>query len=299
MRFGIDVPNAGLGGDPRILVELALEAEAARWDAFFIWDSLQVASQDARVRPTVDPWITLAAIAQATRRIKLGTMVTPPARRRPWKLAREAVSLDWLSGGRLVLPVGLGEPNDGGFRATGEPTDRRTRAERLDESLQILELLWSGRPVHFSGKHYTVDGLWFEPAALQSPRIPVWVVAGWPRERSMRRAARLDGVIAFKMGPAGSLADSGRAFAGGLAPDDVHDLCAWVERHRQGGTPFDVVLSGGTGRNEKRRAERVRPYAEAGATWWIESAAWLAMWSAPGDVAAVRERIRLGPPALL
>jgi alkanesulfonate monooxygenase SsuD/methylene tetrahydromethanopterin reductase-like flavin-dependent oxidoreductase (luciferase family) len=115
MQFGVSLPNIGECGDPRVLAEVAREAEEAGWDGVFVWDALAVDSDDPGLLPTCDPWIALAAIAERTQRVKLGTLVTPLSRRRPWKVARETASLDILSGGRFVLPVGLGAPSDGGY----------------------------------------------------------------------------------------------------------------------------------------------------------------------------------------
>ena len=144
---------------------------------------------------TFDPWVTLAAMAMRTERIRIGAIVTPPARRRPWKLARETMSVDRLSGGRLILPVGLGALDDGAFGNVGEPTEARVRAERLDESLAILEGLWSGEPFGFEGEHYRFEPMTFRPRPVQRPRIPIWVVGAWPNERSTRRALRFDGIL--------------------------------------------------------------------------------------------------------
>jgi len=182
MRHAVELPNFGLHGEPDELVELAVAAERAGWDGVFVWDALgvDVGERNPAYLPGCDPWISLAAIAAATDRLTIGTMVTPPARRRPWKLARETVSLDRLSRGRLVLPVALGWVPDPGFSRVGEPLERRVRAERLDESLEILAGLWSGQPFSFRGRHYQVEDLTFLPTPVQTPRIPVWVVAAWP-----------------------------------------------------------------------------------------------------------------------
>ena len=129
-----------------------------------------------------------------TERVRLGAIVTPPSRRRPWKLARE-MTLDRLSGGRLVLPVGLGALDDAAFGNVGEPTDAKIRAELLDESLEILEGLWSGEPFAYEGRHYRFGPMTFRPTPVQRPRIPIWVVGAWPNERSMRRVLRWDGIV--------------------------------------------------------------------------------------------------------
>src|SRR5512146_161396 len=172
-------------GDPRTIADLAAEAEAAGWDGVFTFDAIAIGDQEL-----YDPWVVMSAIAMRTSRVRIGAILTPPARRRPWKLARETVSLDRLSGGRLVLPVGLGALDDAGFGNVGEPTDARTRAELLDESLEILEGLWSGEPFAFDGRHFHFGPMTQRPTPMQRPRIPIWVAAAWPRERSMRRAIR-------------------------------------------------------------------------------------------------------------
>ncbi|MGH2466413.1 MAG: LLM class flavin-dependent oxidoreductase, partial [Candidatus Limnocylindrales bacterium] len=186
MRRGILLTT----GDPRTAAELAAAAEAAGWDGVFTWDGIAIGDQD-----TFDPWILMAAMAMRTQRVRLGAIVTPPSRRRPWKLAREAMTLDCLSDGRLVLPVGLGALDDAAFGNVGEPTDKRVRAERLDEAPEIMVGLWSGQPFGFAGRHYRFGPMTFRPPPVQRPRIPIWVVAAWPRERSMRRALAWDGVL--------------------------------------------------------------------------------------------------------
>ena len=162
MNYGVIIT----GGDPRTVAELAAEAETAGWDGAFFWDGVALGAMD-----TFDPWVVLAAMAMRTERIRLGAIVFAPTRRRPWKLAREALSIDHLSNGRLLLPVGLGTPDDGAFGNVGEPTDLRTRAELLDETLAILDGLWSGEPFAFQGKHYRFGPMTFRPKPVQEPRI--------------------------------------------------------------------------------------------------------------------------------
>jgi alkanesulfonate monooxygenase SsuD/methylene tetrahydromethanopterin reductase-like flavin-dependent oxidoreductase (luciferase family) len=233
---------------------------------------------------TYDPWVVMAAMAMRTERVRLGAILTPPARRRPWKLARETMTLDHLSGGRLVLPVGLGALDDGGFSKVGEPTDRKVRAERLDEGLEILTGLWSGEPFSYEGEHYRLEEMTFLPATVQKPRIPIWVVGAWPSERSMRRALRYDGLLAAKAG--------GTATEPGVTPDDIRAMRGYVEENREGAGDYDIVWEGMTpGDDPARAAETVRPYAEAGATWWIES-----MWTPPNEPDDLRRRVEAGPP---
>src|SRR5262245_52646475 len=187
MRYGFILS----GGDVATLVELAVEAEAAGWDGVFYWDGIYIASMELMY----DPWVVLAAIALRTEHVRMGAILTPLSRRRPWKLARETVTVDHLSGGRLIVPVGLGTLDDGGFGKVGEPTDRKTRAQLLDEGLAIMTGLWSGQPFSFQGQHYHVEEMTFLPPPLQTPRIPVWVVGAWPSMKSMERVLRYDGLL--------------------------------------------------------------------------------------------------------
>jgi hypothetical protein len=297
MRFGVNLPNMGVCGSAEVLAELALDAEAAGWDGVFIWDSVHVELEDPRLQPTYDPWISLAAMAANTERVRLGTMITPLARRRPWKLARETVTLDQFSNGRLVLPVGLGAVDDGAFKYVGEELDLKIRAQKLDEGLEILSGLWSGQPFSFAGRHYRTEEMTFVPPPLQKPRIPIWVVGAWPRMISMQRTLRWDGVLPFKMTADGQdLAEGGKAIAGGLTADDVGQMKVYIEEHRIEPLPFDIVLEGATpGDDVDRAADIVGPYAGVGATWWIE-AVWQLFYEKPGNLDVIRERIEQGPP---
>ena len=257
-------------GDPREAAELAAAAEAAGWNGVFTWDGVAIGTGD-----TYDPWVVMAAMAMRTERVTLGAIVTPPSRRRPWKLAREALSVDVLSGGRLVLPVGLGALDDAAFGAVGEATDARTRAELLDETLAILEGLWSGEPFAFEGAHYRFPALTFRPAPVQRPRIPVWVVAIPTSDRSMARAARWDGLVS-QVGEAAELGP----------------ITAWLDRERPSWRTdgFQLVAQGSTPPDEAAAVAIVRPWAEAGATWWLD-----ADWSS-ATVESQRRRIESGPP---
>lgn len=275
MRYGFIIP----GGDLQTIVELAHEAEVAGWDGVFYWDGIYIKD----VGPMYDPWVVLAAIALHTQGVRIGAILTPLSRRRPWKVARETVTLDHLSNGRLVLPVGLGALDDGGFAKVGEATDRKVRAELLDESLDILSGLWSGQPFSYDGKHYHVEEMTFLPPPVQTPRIPVWVVGAWPSMKSMRRVLRYDGLLPAKLNADGTFAD--------ITPADIQAMKAYVSEQRTQSSPFDIVMEGETpGDNHEQAAAIVRPYANAGATWWMES-----RWSSSSsDV--VRTRIRQGPP---
>lgn len=255
-------------GDPRTAADLAREAEDAGWDGAFTWDGIAIGSTE-----TYDPWVVLAAMAMRTERVRLGAILTPPSRRRPWKLARETMTLDRLSNGRLVLPVGLGALDDWAFGGVGEPTEARTRAELLDESLTILEGLWSGEPFAFDGRHFRFPEVVFRPTPVQRPRIPIWVAATLRSERSVARALRWDGIL-----------PQTAAFG------EIATLSERVRAERPGGDPFAIVVEGTTAPGSAEDVDRVAALAAAGATWWIESD-----WSSP-TTDALRRRAAAGPP---
>ncbi len=270
MRYGVIVT----GGPVAEQIELARAAERAGWDGVFTWDGIHVGD----AMEVHDPWVLMSAFATATERIRIGAMIQPLARRRPWKVARETVTLDHVSGGRFVLCVGLGAVDDSGWGAVGEPTDRRTRAERLDETLRILAGLWTGEPFGFSGAHYRFPPMAFRPTPVQQPRIPIWVVAAWPSERSLSRAASYDGIIPGVVG------------GGALTPELVGQIRAWLADRRdlEG---LEIVVAGTTPPDDAgAAAAEARRWADAGATWWIES-----NWES-FDPADARRRIEAGPP---
>lgn len=280
MRYGLTLPITGLDGSLSQLVDLAQLAEDAGWDGVFLEDYIIYWAGDQH--SVYDPWLTLAAMAMRTTRIRLGITVTPLARRRPWKVAREAISLDHLSNGRLILGVGLGDSHDKSFtHFSGEVVDPRLRAEMLDESLDILAGLWTGQPFSYTGKHYQVREMTFLPAPVQRPRIPLWVGGFWPRTRPALRAARWDGFCAAKVGPDGKYVR--------VTPEDVPAMRVFFAQHRTATTPFEIITEGSTPGDDLPRArEQVRPFVQAGLSWWIESL--------PDGVEAMRGRVRQGPP---
>jgi alkanesulfonate monooxygenase SsuD/methylene tetrahydromethanopterin reductase-like flavin-dependent oxidoreductase (luciferase family) len=269
VKFGIIITM----GDPRAVAGLAAEAEAAGWDGVFYWDGVAIGETDM-----YDPWVVMAAMAMRTERVILGAIVTPPSRRRPWKLARETMTLDRLSNGRLVLPVGLGALDDAAFGNVGEPTAAKVRAELLDESLEILEGLWSGEPFAYAGKHYRFGPMTFRPTPVQRPRIPIWVVGAWPSNKSMRRTLRYDGLIAQTDSPE-LLADIVDTLDRLRTPDD---------RDR----PFEIIAQGRTSLDPGNRRRAVDAFASSGATWWID-----ADWEA-ATIESLRARIQPGPPSV-
>lgn len=277
MKYGLYIPNYGAEHSALALAELALEAEECGWDGFFIWDHIHV-SKNLRA-PVLDPWVTLAAVAMNTNRIRFGTTVTPLARRRPWKLARETVTLDHLSQGRLTLTVGLGYPPDMEFSHFGEEPDDKVRAEKLDEGLDILTGLWSGKLFSYQGKHYKLEKTVFLPTPYQSPRIPIWVGGFWPNKPPFRRASRYDGVFPLKIG-------------GAMKRQDLEDILAFIQQDRKDTTPFDLVMMGFTPGDDPVKAKKiVAPFAAGGLTWWLES-----LFRGHDSIERMRTRIRQGPP---
>ena len=278
MKFGFVAPN----GNTEQILSLATEIEANGWDGFFTWDGIGIGGPDLQI---YDPWTILAAVAVRTERVTLGAMVFPLSRRRPWVVARQALTVDHLSNGRLVIPVGLGAMDDAGFaRVRPEATDRKERAERLDETLDILERAWTGEPFTYEGKHYQLDDIRFTPQPVQQPRIPIWVVGAWPYPKSMARAARWDGIV-----PSIAAHPFERP-----TPEEIAEVCAWLREHRATDAPFEVVIEGvSPGADPAWVASTLQPLAEAGATWWIES-----RWEAPNDYETLLARVRQGPPRL-
>jgi len=283
MRYALNLPIGGPAAHPRQLAALAAAAEDAGWDAVFVED--YIVYQNRQDLPTYDPWVALAAMALATSRVRLGTMVTPVARRRPWKLAREAVTLDHLSGGRVILGAGIGDTADMTFARFGEETGLAARAAMTDEALDVLAGLWTGEPFHYEGRHYRVQETTCLPAPVQRPRIPIWVGGGYPNPGPVRRAARWDGAWLYRATAPGRTEDSGRP----LTPDELRELRRLVEARRPGGAPFDVVAGGPPrGDDWELERERVRAAAAAGATWHGE-------WIPPAEPDVMRAAIARGP----
>jgi alkanesulfonate monooxygenase SsuD/methylene tetrahydromethanopterin reductase-like flavin-dependent oxidoreductase (luciferase family) len=266
MHSALFVPLFDELADPGIVARLSAEAEEAGWDAVFVWDHVRWREPVVEV---ADPQITLAAIATATERIRLGPMVTPLARRRPVKVARETATLDRLSGGRLTLGVGLGSDEFGSeYSITGEELDDRRRARMLDEALEILTAAWSGETVRHRGEHYTVDGMRFLPRPVQRPGVPVWVAGFYGKPRPLRRAARYQGFFPVNLEHPDQLAE-------------IADALATLRRDPT--EPYDLIAALPPGSDPT-------PYAAAGATWWCVDF--------PGDavtVNQVRGVLRDGP----
>ncbi|GAA0602411.1 LLM class flavin-dependent oxidoreductase [Kribbella sandramycini] len=259
MRYGFILP----GGNATEQLEQAVLAEEAGWDGVFVWEAAY----------GVEPWGLLCAIAARTERIRLGTMLTPLPWRRPWKVASQVVTLDQISGGRATIAVGVGAvetdlPN------TGEELDLRVRAEQLDEGIDLMRELWSGG-LSYQGKHYRYeterDDLMGRPV---QERIPIWVVGVWPRPKSMRRVLRCDGILPQYGGPG--------------SPAELSELKQWLAE--RGAGEHEVIAEG-----ETSPGGEVKEWADAGATWWMETR-WEMPHHSPERMQEVRERIAAGPP---
>ncbi|MFG2004204.1 LLM class flavin-dependent oxidoreductase [Spirillospora sp. NPDC048911] len=245
LRSALWLPLFDELADPRVVARLAADAEEAGWDGCFVWDHVD---WRAPIREVADPWMTLAAIATATERLRLGPMVSPLARRRPAKVARETATLDLLSGGRLTLGVGLGSDRFAGeLSKTGEELDDRRRGQMLDESLEILSAAWSGEPVRHRGEHYLVDDITFLPRPVQRPGVPVWA-AGFPGNlKPIRRAARLDGFFPVNL----------------EHPDQLAEVAGTLAELRHGDmASYDIAVPLPPGTDPE-------PYVKGGATWWL------------------------------
>jgi alkanesulfonate monooxygenase SsuD/methylene tetrahydromethanopterin reductase-like flavin-dependent oxidoreductase (luciferase family) len=249
VRAGLFLPNFGTFADPGTVAGLAAAAEAAGWDGLFVWDHVVRHEGDLDV---ADPWILLAAAGMATERLVLGPLVTPLPRRRPWNVARTAATLDHLTGGRMVLGVGLGSPRGPEFAPFGEETDLKARGDLLDEGLAIITAAWTGRPVHHPGPRLKVDGIRFLPRPVRPGGIPIWAATERVSGRAVRRAAGLDGVFPIGLAPAEVVAL--QSTVAGLRPEGAGDIDVVVVDDRPGVSPAQ--------------------WRAAGVTWLLRPLAW-------------------------
>ena len=279
LSYGIFLPPFAEYAEPRRVVALAEAAEQAGWDGVFLWDHVLEGSGMA----VADSFVVAAAIAQATDHVRLGMLVTPLARRRPWVFARQTASLDQLSTGRLIVGVGLGHDSRGELSSfSGEVVDAVQRAVALDESLEVLVRLWSGTPVDFDGEQISVHSAAFLPRPVQQP-LPIWVACRAPNRRPLNRATRYQGCF--------PIFDAGGSQLPGLAePEQVEDIRhALIERGAA--HDIDIVCRGDSGRvSSSERAERLVELEQAGMTWWLES-------FFPGQEPAEIERVVASGPA--
>jgi alkanesulfonate monooxygenase SsuD/methylene tetrahydromethanopterin reductase-like flavin-dependent oxidoreductase (luciferase family) len=275
MKYGVALPYV----DARSVADLAQIAEQHGWDGVFMGDAIWC----------TDPMIALSAAAMVTSRIRLGVMVIPVPLRKPWKIASEAAALDNLSGGRLILGLATGAVWMGWHAFPDEVTDTRARAEMLDETIDILTLLFRGKQFDYDGKHYhlrlsQLDETHFPPRPVQQPRIPLWVAGAWPRRKSMQRVLKCDGLLPNKLSPEGKFEE--------VLPGDLREMKTYVDSNRTDETPFDFIAEGKTaGMDSDQIREKLAPWVEAGATWWVES-----MWGA--SMEEVKEKLQQGPPEI-
>jgi hypothetical protein len=275
MKMGLALPYIGA----REVSELAHQAEEAGWDGCFLGDAIW----------TQDPMIALTAAAMTTRRIRLGTMIIPVPLRRPWKIASESVAVDHLSGGRLILGLGAGAVWMGWQGFPDEVTDTRARAEILDETIDLLTLLYQRKPFDYDGKHYhlkltLVDEMHYPPKPVQQPRIPIWIPGIWPRMKSMRRVLKCDGLLPQKMNAQGEFE--------AVTPSDLREMKAFIDANRTLDTPFDYVVEGKLmGMDQAQAYDLLAQWADAGATWFIEG-----MWDE--SIENVGRHIQQGAPVI-
>jgi hypothetical protein len=276
MKYGAALPY----GSARSAANMAQLAEQAGWDGVYLGDAIWCE----------DPMICLTAIAMVTSRIRLGTMIIPVPLRRPWKLASESIALDHLSNGRLTLGLGAGAVWMGWQAFPDEPTNTKTRAEMLDETIDILDLLYQRKPFDYDGKHYhlrltLLDEMYYPPKPVQQPRIPMWVPGIWPRMKSMRRILKCDGLLPQKMNSKGEFEQ--------VTPDDLRQMKTYINANPTLTKPFDFVVDGKTGDlDQAQQIDKLQEWVDAGATWWIEG-----MWEATEEQALAR--LRQGPPRIV
>jgi alkanesulfonate monooxygenase SsuD/methylene tetrahydromethanopterin reductase-like flavin-dependent oxidoreductase (luciferase family) len=243
MQHALSLPPFGELSDPHVLIDLAAAAEANGWDAVFVWDHLLRPVEQATL--IADPWIMMAAIASATERVRIGPMVTPIARRRPLKLAREVATLDLLSRGRLILGLGLGVDSGGELTRTAEELDPKVRGSMLDEGVGLLDRMLRGEHVVHRGTHYMVDGITLAPTGAQRPRVPFWLATRGDNLAPVRRAAKYEGLAPTV-----------------ITPDRLAQLVEVVERERGSLEGYDFALMTTPDHPNEE-------YERRGATWMV------------------------------
>lgn len=285
LRRGLVLPNWEAGSQASRLVEAAIAAEEAGWDGVFLADhlifpppsELGAGSTVEEHWPMADPWIVLGAIASSTKTIRLGTWVTPVARRLPWQTARDLATLDRLSEGRVILGVGLGRRPD--YEQFGQSWDFRTIAAKTDEALSVIDRLWSGERITHKGDHYDLKDVALLPTPVQTPRIPIVVGGIWPRKPAVRRGARWDGIMTHFPGDGVMPADG--------KPPESHasDMVSYYRTHTD--QPGEVFLPA----NPESRSSEWDDLAEHLGATWLYTAKHDGAWTLDLDI------IMRGPPS--
>jgi len=277
-HFGIYIANYGITNDPQDYIELAILSENNGWEGFFLWDHIFLSSN--KTLPVLDPWIILSALAVKTKRIKLGTTVTPLARRRPWIVAKEVTTLDHLSKGRIILGVGLG--NDPEFSDFGENTNPLIRSEKLDESLHILRGLWANEPFKFNGKHFNIKEVDFFPKPFQE-KIPIWVGGNWPYKKPFQRAAHHDGIFPLKAGSDDA-----------LSPSEYKEIIKYIKYYRSSLDSYDIVKPFiSTGLDKEDDWSFNNNFLDIGITWFVEL-----IYPGRDSLDNIKKIISRGPPLI-
>ena len=278
IKYGLALIQFNEFADPDLVIEFAVEAENAGWDGIFICDHLHFSREP--VNSIAETWILMSAIAAKTKKIKIGTNVTPLPRYHPWQFAKMAATLDVLSNGRLILGIGIGGP-EVEFEAFGEKYDTKILAEKLDESLDIIQGLWTGEPFSYSGKYYTIDKVCLLPKPTQTPRIPLILGGTWPNKKPFIRAAKFDGAMPIH-----------KNFPQELNAEEVKKINTLIMENRDSTNNFEIMISGTGFFTPEKRIEMIKPYIDAGITWWLEHVNTLMQPS----VEAMRKLVQQGPP---
>jgi alkanesulfonate monooxygenase SsuD/methylene tetrahydromethanopterin reductase-like flavin-dependent oxidoreductase (luciferase family) len=262
MHHALYVAPFGRLADPIRLEELAVLAETTGWDGVFLWD--HVLRPDAN--EIADPWVCLAVMARATTRIRLGPMVTPLVRRRLIKLAREVLSVDLLSEGRLTLGLGLGVDSGGELSRFDERVDPIERGELLSEGAAVLAELLSGEMVSHRGKFFTVDEVTLAPRPVQHPRPPFWFAARGSAPRPVRRAAGYEGLFPID-----------------VDADDYQRILDELVAERGSLDGFDIAVRTAPG-------QQLPAFAASTATWHVQA------WPVRTDLDLLFDTVAAGPP---
>ena len=277
-KYGIALIQFNEFSDPNLVIEFAIEAEQAGWDGIFLCDHLYYSREP--INSISETWVLLSAIAAKTQTLKLGTYVSPLPKYHPWQLAKITATLDVLSNGRLILGLGIGGP-EVEYEAFGEKYDTKILAEKLEESLDILQGLWSGQPFSYSGKHYSFENVCLLPKPIQSPRIPIILGGMWPSKKPFIRAAKFDGAAPIH-----------KNFPQELTVEEFQEIISLIKQHRTTNDTFEILKSGTGFFTPETRLEMIKSYVDVGITWWLEHVNTLMQPS----VEKMRKIVQQGPP---